>query len=328
MKASILVITYNSASLISHFGNIIKDSIQCIEEVVVIDNASSDKTVDNIESLNGVNFPLKLVRNSKNEGYRKALNQGMALCKSKYVVSINLDIYFKKGSLCDLIELAPLNGNIRCVLPIVFQRDRKQPYVVSRETVPFLSIYNQVPKKINYSGQDNIATEICGGPCFLIDRDAFLTSGILSEEIPMYNEETEMSVKMRNAGYKFVVTEKLEIFHNWGSSTSDFSERNLRRDFFIKNWLVSTIRLYEMFSYHDGKLKKIIWKVLFLIKAFWYSLYQADSSYLFLAFGLVKSFNSVPTDFRLKSRWRILLFFGTEFADLIRVVSKSKITGG
>jgi GT2 family glycosyltransferase len=139
----------------------------------------------------------------------------------------------------------------------------------------------------------------------------------------MYNEEIEMSVKMRNAGYKFVVTEKLEILHEWGSSSSDRPDKKEKLDFFIKNWLTSTICLYEEYSYYDSKLKKLIWKTLFLVKALEYSIYQANSSYLFFAFGLVKKFISNPTNLQIKFRWRIFLFFVNEFVELIRIVQRS-----
>lgn len=301
----------------------IENSIQCIEEVVIIDNASSDKTLEIISSSGLVAFPLKIIKNSQNIGYRRALNQGMTMCSSKYVVSVNLDIRFNRGNLCDLIQQAPFKEGVGCILPVVYQSNRNLPYIVSQETVPFLSIYNRVPKKNDRHIKDNFETEVCGGPCFIIDREAYLRSGGLDEKIPMYNEEVEMSVKMRNAGYKFEVTEKLEILHEWGSSSSDMPDKKRKLDFFIKNWLTSTIGLYEECSFYDSMLKIFIWKTLFLVKAFEYSLYQANISYLFFAFGLVKKFISTPTNLRIDFKWRIPLFFVNEFVELIRIVQRN-----
>lgn len=93
-SVSIHIVTYNNEKLI-------KKCIRCLLlqtyknfSILVIDNASLDQTVEICRKL-----PIQLVTNRKNIGYAAAHNQGVRLTKSKYILTLNADVFLQKDFL-------------------------------------------------------------------------------------------------------------------------------------------------------------------------------------------------------------------------------------
>ena len=98
-RFSIIIVTYNSEQHIktcleSVFGQDFLDY-----EVVVIDNASSDET---LSQLNPFKDKLRTKVNDKNEGFSGALNSGIALSSGEYVLTINPDVILRPTFLSEL----------------------------------------------------------------------------------------------------------------------------------------------------------------------------------------------------------------------------------
>ena len=67
-----------------------------LRRVVLVDNGSSD---DSIVGLDSYSFPLDLIRNSVNQGFGAACNQGAALCDSQFILFLNPDTVLLEHSL-------------------------------------------------------------------------------------------------------------------------------------------------------------------------------------------------------------------------------------
>src|SRR5690349_16561348 len=79
----IIIVTYNSAGEIGAC----LDALSAREaDIVVVDNASLDGTVEQVRS-RGV----RLLANSDNRGFAAAVNQGFAVLKNPYVLLLNPD---------------------------------------------------------------------------------------------------------------------------------------------------------------------------------------------------------------------------------------------
>ena len=71
------------------------------DEVIVVDNASTDGTPDLIAEM----FPeFKLIRNTENLGFAKANNIGIAKCSGDYVCLVNSDVKFTSDCLSPMLR--------------------------------------------------------------------------------------------------------------------------------------------------------------------------------------------------------------------------------
>lgn len=315
MSSSILVITFNSSKNLSNIEELIKGSLEWIDEILFIDNASTDSTLVILDELTSQYEKIRIIRNSTNIGYRKAFNQGVRELNSDFIISLNLDIKFKKGRVSDLISIINSSKNCSCALPMVIQHDRIEPYFISLFTIPFLNIHNQSKGKL-FEKELTAETDICGGPVFIFRRDAYIQSGGLYNETFMYNEEPEMSIKMKTLGDKFLVTSKVIVSHEWGNSTSNFATKRDKNDFFVNNWLYSTIYLYRKMFYDDPFVKKLCWYLLYLLKAIQYSVFYIEPSYTKIGiWNLIKTYPDRDiTYYRMK--WRIFLILRNQIYEI------------
>ncbi|EOS54047.1 glycosyltransferase family 2 protein [Paenibacillus barengoltzii] len=91
---SIQIVTYNSAKDIEECLNAVRQQTYPIQEIIVIDNASTDGTVERVrayvEQTHANN--IHLVANSTNTGFAPAHNQGIRMTQSDYVLVLNPDV--------------------------------------------------------------------------------------------------------------------------------------------------------------------------------------------------------------------------------------------
>jgi GT2 family glycosyltransferase len=72
---------------------------------IVVDNHSSDKTLTFVE-----NFKIPVIRNTENLGYAAAQNQALELSQSRYVLTLNSDVFLDKNCLRFLVSAMEKKG--------------------------------------------------------------------------------------------------------------------------------------------------------------------------------------------------------------------------
>jgi GT2 family glycosyltransferase len=99
---SIVIVGYNSLPELGRCLASIRDTAAVIHpEIVVVDNASADGTVEFLER----ELPdVRLVANGRNVGYSRAVNQGIAEARARYILVLNPDIVVLPGALDRLVS--------------------------------------------------------------------------------------------------------------------------------------------------------------------------------------------------------------------------------
>ena len=100
---SIIIISYNTAAItIDCLRSLIADTeLKDIpHEIIVIDNASSDSSVDKLKKTKTI----KLITNKKNLGFAKANNQGIALAQGNYLLLLNSDTIIHHGAISQTLK--------------------------------------------------------------------------------------------------------------------------------------------------------------------------------------------------------------------------------
>lgn len=117
MKIITIVVSYNGEKYIKHCLDSLLDS-SISTEIIVVDNASDDKTKDIIKSEYST---VHLIENEHNVGFGAANNQGLRIAldqKPDYIFLLNQDAYIKSDTLSTLIPYAEINKKIGILSPI------------------------------------------------------------------------------------------------------------------------------------------------------------------------------------------------------------------
>src|ERR1700682_2717826 len=102
MILSVVIVSYNVKYFLEQCLYSLKKAVKGCSlpvdstEVFIVDNASSDGSPDFLEPL----FPdFSFIRNIENNGFAKANNQALRLCKGDFVLFLNPDIILAEDSL-------------------------------------------------------------------------------------------------------------------------------------------------------------------------------------------------------------------------------------
>lgn len=213
---NVLIVTYNSAAeIIDLLKDIEKCDKQILKRTILIDNASSDKTVQVIK----VHYPqIRLIENNNNLGYSKAVNQGFEMTSSQFVFLINPDIRLtQKNFFTKLLEVAKKSTKVAAVGPLQFvitNQEKRLNFTWSYYSINGLKIY--LYYLFNYKtsvSRKPFPTMFLNCGCLLINKIAYYKVGRLNEKYFMYGEEPDLFFKFKKHKYLAYLHPGVSVIH-------------------------------------------------------------------------------------------------------------------
>jgi GT2 family glycosyltransferase len=109
---SVTIVTYNSGRFIKRCLESVLDQDYPFKEIIVIDNNSSDGTIDILEPFED---RCRIVYNEENIGFAAAQNQAISLSNSEWVLTLNPDVLLLQGFLEALVNAGNLDPRVGTV---------------------------------------------------------------------------------------------------------------------------------------------------------------------------------------------------------------------
>jgi N-acetylglucosaminyl-diphospho-decaprenol L-rhamnosyltransferase len=215
---SAVVVTYNALPWIEQS----LESVRAVETVVV-DNGSTDGTVDIVREL----FPDMAVIEQDNSGLAAGWNAGMAAASGRYFLILNADAWMTEGSLARLVEFADSRPDAAVIGPRLsnpdgtLQRSVRGVPTLWRLATEYFFLRKLAPRSrlLNafYAGgfgHDEVRdVEVVMGACMLVRRAAVEQVGPLDEAFFLFSEETDWCRRFTEAGWKVVFFPGAECVH-------------------------------------------------------------------------------------------------------------------
>jgi len=111
---SVCIVTYNSAGDIASCLDAVLQQTHPVSAIVIVDNASSDQSVELIKGFIRRGSPIELIENSVNNGFAGGQNQAIKATDTDYVLVLNPDVIMKPNYIADIVnklEQEPLAGS-------------------------------------------------------------------------------------------------------------------------------------------------------------------------------------------------------------------------
>jgi hypothetical protein len=200
-------------------------------EVIVVDNASNDGSVDIVRK----EFPfVKLIINSENLGFSKANNIGIASSIGNYLCFINSDVVVDRNCIKDLVQYLNKNINTGIVGPLIKNPDGTvQPSCYGYPTLwnmfcSAMGLHRFFPRSKLFCGRmiyrihDTVqSVEVLVGCFWCVRREALDSVGVLDENFFMYAEDIDWCKRYRDAGWDVVFYPGAEAIHFGGASSEN-----------------------------------------------------------------------------------------------------------
>ncbi len=236
-------------------------------EITIIDNGSIDGVVEFVKR----EYPtIRLIKNSKNLGYTKAMNQGLKVSTGDYLVQLNPDVVINQGTFQTLKKWMDDHPEVGICIPKVlnqdgsFQKQCRRGFARPLEVFSyFLKLDRLFPKNKKlgnyvktYLPEDEIAeVDAVSGSCMMIRKEVIEEIGYLDERYFAYQEDTDFCFRAKNAGWKVNYLPIASVIHQggkggsrtdpyrgileWHKSYFLYYRKNLAKDyFFLIDWLM------------------------------------------------------------------------------------------
>jgi N-acetylglucosaminyl-diphospho-decaprenol L-rhamnosyltransferase len=199
-------------------------------EIVVVDNASTDGSVEMVRA----EFPnVRLIANDKNRGFTVANNQGLALGQGRYLLLLNPDTEVTGGALATMVrsmdghpEIGALGPQLRYPDGSLQSSRRRFPTfataLVESTVVQEWWGDNRVLRRYYMADTPDDAIQSVDwlvGACLLVRRQAYEQVGGLDEDFFMYSEEMDWCRRIKDAGWLVVYLPTATVVHHEGRSS-------------------------------------------------------------------------------------------------------------
>ena len=206
-----------------------------VDETIVVDAASSDGAIEEIEA----ELPdVRVLRLSANLGYGAALNAGAARANGELLLLLNPDTWALPGAVEELAQALAEAPGAGAAGPKLLNEDGSTQQSVRGFPTPwrlateyfFLRWFAPRSRALNAfyaAGFDHASprtVEWLVGAALLVRRDAFEGVGGFDESFFMYDEEVDLCYRLAATGRSTIFVPSAEIGHAGGASTSAMPE--------------------------------------------------------------------------------------------------------
>ena len=229
MKLTIVIVSYNVRTFVAQCLDSVQKASEGIDgvEVFVVDNASSDDTVDYI----GTHYLwVRLIANDDNLGFARANNIAIRQAEGEYVLLLNPDTIVAEPILracVSFMDAHPQAGglgvrmhNADGTLAPESRRAIPSPWVSCLKMLGFTKRYYMSHLSWDEPGR----IEVVSGAFFMLRRQALDQVGLLDEDFFMYGEDIDLSYRLLKGGWENWYHPS-DIVHFKGESTQKSSFR-------------------------------------------------------------------------------------------------------
>lgn len=216
------------------------------EEIIIIDDGSTEVETKNFLNLITSNEHWKLIRNDKSFGHTKACEQGIGNSSHENIFLLNSDTILTENSLQSLSNVLDQNNDIAVVGPSTSSASGPQiiKELYNKRFTMSIKEIDAYGKKLASTKSEIIDIELVNGFCFGIKKSVFVKIGGFDPVLTCYGNEKELLIRIRNAGCRTVHVKNSYVHHfgkvsyskekiNIGKAQID-ADRYIRKKFGLK----------------------------------------------------------------------------------------------
>lgn len=264
-KLSIVILSHNTKDLtITCINSILEYYKKELDkgefEVILVDNASRDKTIESVKN-QWINFKnLSIIKSKQNLGFSKGNNLAAKRAKGESLLFLNSDIEIKDGGLLGMIDYLEMHPKIGVLGGKMINIDG----TIQKSAGKFYNLFNVFLMLVGgerFSLLRFIPNKECdvdwvSGACLMLKRVLFEESGGFDENFFMYMEDMELCFRIKKNGYAICFYPNIKILHKeLGSSNRSFAIINIYKG------------LLYFYKKHKNYLEYFLVKTMLLIKA-------------------------------------------------------------
>jgi GT2 family glycosyltransferase len=214
---SIVMLTYNDIEWIPRALRACLDNTDACYELIVVDNGSTDGTV---EFLTSETSGARLLLNNRNYGFGTANNLGAGHAVGRYLFFLNSDAFVHPGWLPPLLTILEADATVAAAAPRLLNLDGSLQLagaLLTRAGATVVYGDGDDPRQPQYSFARNVDFS---GACLLFRRSAFNEVGGFDPAFGLiYFEDADLCLALWQRGHRIVYEPRSTLTHVGGSGS-------------------------------------------------------------------------------------------------------------
>ena len=229
-SVSLIIVNYNAGDFLAAC---VSSALGQVDELVVVDNASTDSSLAQIEAAFSGESKLRIIRNRENLGFAAACNIGAGTSAGSYLFFLNPDCVLEPDSvkrLLQTLEAYPEAGMVggllvdpdgteqgggRRAIPTPW-RSFVRAFGLSRFADRWPRLFFDFHLHKQPLPSEPIEVEAISGACMLVRRAAMDDVGQWDEGYFLHCEDLDFSMTLRRKGWKILFVPDARIVHDKG----------------------------------------------------------------------------------------------------------------
>ncbi|HQP91887.1 MAG TPA: glycosyltransferase family 2 protein [Candidatus Omnitrophota bacterium] len=222
---SIIILNWNGREFLERCIPSVKNAVNSYGgpcEIIVVDNASSDDSIEYIKN----NFPgIRIEALDRNYGFAKGMNEGVRRSRGEIIIGLNNDTEVEEGFVRYILRDFDAGKQVFAVAAKMLLFDRKTlnfgRAVGTFRFGVFRRYFEEPEKPCN-------CLYACGG-AFAARKNIFLELGGFDEDMINFWEDTDLCYRAWKKGYKTIYEPKALVYHKMhGSFEKVCGEKGVR----------------------------------------------------------------------------------------------------
>ncbi len=218
-KVSCIILNYNGEKFLKSLIPSIYSQTFLPYEIILVDNASSDKSVDWARN----NFPdVRLIVNPKNLYFSKGMNEGIKRAKGDYVLCLNNDLKLDREFLEKLLSHINLSKDIGMACGKIYDWEGEKIDSCGQE----ISMWGSPRDRGKGKREGFEKTEEVFGPGGIAAlykkemlEDIKEGENYFDEKMKIFYEDLDLAWRARRKGWKCIFVPSAKAFHYRGGTT-------------------------------------------------------------------------------------------------------------
>lgn len=227
----VIIVTYNGMNWIERCLTSIKDS-SMNADIFVVDNGSSDGTIDFLKSWKGIT---QLIISKDNLGFGKANNLGLKYALNNdydYAYLLNQDAWVDSDVLETLIGIQAQNKGYGILSPLQLNRDKSRLDRNFIDCCPKAMISDALCNRL----ESLYETRTVMAAHWLVSKECLITTGFFSPTFPHYGEDDNYIQRAKYHNFKIGIVPIVKGTHDRESRPYDLSKSQYY--FYIQNLII------------------------------------------------------------------------------------------
>lgn len=221
-SVSVVIVSFQSAKVIERAIH----SIGNDHEVICVDNASADNIAEVLAGKQIIH-----IQNETNLGYTRACNQGAEVATGDFILFMNPDVVLERGAIEVLLSAADCYPDADVFVPRTTRANGGLWYHDATKLE-----YNTKPAAVRLQGKvvGDCCIRFVDAGVFLIRRTTFRALGGFDENIFMYFEDDDFSLRLLAAGHTILHVNDALAVHIVGASSRPIMKYIFTKEFHKK----------------------------------------------------------------------------------------------